>query len=417
MHAAPGDREELLQIVAAICALPPREAGGEGERMAQELLAGRVAPLGFDALVDGVVCPPRQPAVLVLHGGALLLAAMLAPPFPVLSAVLSVWAGVSFWGELRGGPYLLRGLLLRRISGNLVARRRARPRDVISTEAARSRPAFVLTAHADTGSVGRLLPPLRRRFFDRPAGRSIYLHPGVLVLLAASVQVGTALAWALGLRGTAPLAALLSCCIVHAGALLFAADAWRAPPSPGAVDNASGLAVLAGFARRVFRKPPVHLDVFLVASGDREPEAGGIDAWLEQSGGLLDPAQTWFVNVDDLASGPLCAGTQEGRWERLAYHPALPALAERVGADLGVPVRLAELPGRTDAGPPTERGFRAVTLRAIDDACRRRIHTVRDTPDGVDGDMLCLALDLVEGMFRALDAEAGRLRPPSDRAG
>lgn len=423
-------RDHLLELVEQLCSLSGRVAGSEGERQAQELLAGRLRTLGFDAVVEGAVCPPRPPFVLLVHAGVALLSVLLVFVRPVLAAVLAALAGLSFWGELRGGPFLLQRVLLKRISGNMVARLRPPGLEPARSDFdQRQPPKIVLVAHADVASSSALFHPWIRPFWDetqaedpdesteRPIpsdrdqrrGKRLRVHPGTIVLVASVVQTATALGWAGGLRGPLPLVLLGACVLVQIALAVVAIDWWRSPPVEGAVDNASGLAVLAGVAEAVAERPLHHAELWIVATGDREPDADGMGAVLFQFGALLDPRNTFFINVDDVGQGRLHVGTSEGRWDRLPYRPFLPGLAERLARSGRYgSVGLAELIGTTDAGPPTEAGFAAVTLTSLVDGRPPRVlHTADDRYDALDPDALFAALRFTTALVRATDAEIG----------
>ena len=60
-------KTDMVSFVEGLLRLPGREAGSEGERMAQAMLAGRLDELGMSAVVEGAVCAPRVPVILGLH--------------------------------------------------------------------------------------------------------------------------------------------------------------------------------------------------------------------------------------------------------------------------------------------------------------------------------------------------------------
>lgn len=419
-----------MEFIQSLCSLSGRVAGSGAERQAQELLAGRVRELGFETVVEGAVCPPRTPYVLALHAGVATLGILLVFMRPVLAAVLAAFAGLSFWGELRGGPYLLQRALLKGISGNMVARLRpgGRGREV-SDANQRLAPKIIVVAHADVASSSPMFLRWVHRFWDqtevpqldatgdRPIpsepserrARRLRLHPGSIVLIASVIQTACALGWAAGLRGPVPFVLLGGCLLVQVGLAVVALDWWRSPPVEGAIDNGSGMGVLLGVAERVAARPLTHAELWIVATGDREPDGDGMGAMLFQFGALLDPRNTFFINVDDVGQGDLHIGTSEGRWDRLPYLPFMAGLAERIARSgrFGQ-VGLAELVGSTDAGPPTEAGFAAVTLTSLVGGRPSPVlHTPDDRFESLDPRAVATALDFAAALVRVTDAEIG----------
>jgi acetylornithine deacetylase/succinyl-diaminopimelate desuccinylase-like protein len=391
------DGAQLVSQVAAFMEDGGREAGSEGERACQERLAGILAQIGMDATVEGAVCPARFATVLVLHASVFLLAAALTPFWEGAGLALSVVATWSFWGELRGGPDLLRRILLRRITGNMVAR--------APNPKARAR--LLLVAHADTATATALFHPWVSRVIhwrERP-GRTV--HPGVLVLVAGIAQMTAAVLWKLGVAGPAPAITLGAAAFVHAGTLALAAD-WRsATPVDGALDNGSGLAVVSSAARALVGTLR-HVELWVVATGSRELDAGGMESLLLQLSRSLDPGATWLINVDDVGRGELAVGVAEGRWQVLAYRPSLPGLAESVAAELGVTLPQVTVAGTTDAGPATRAGIRAVTLLSLEDGHRPAAqHTRDDTLAALDPQTMVQARDFLVALAHAVDRRVG----------
>ncbi len=422
--------QQVLEFIQSLCSLPGRVAGSGAERQAQELLAGRLRPLGFDTVVEGAVCPPRPPFVLALHAGVAMLGILLVFVRPVLGAVLAAFAGVSFWGELRGGPYLLQRALLKRISGNLVARLRAAGTGQGPSDAdQRLAPKIIVVAHADVAASSPMFLSWGHRFWDQTEvlqadesgeraiplerssrrGKRQRLHPGSIVLGASVLQTATALGWAAGIRGPLPLFLLGACLVVQIGLAVVAVDWWRSPPVEGAIDNGSGMGVLLGVAEAVAARPLSNAELWIVATGDREPDADGMGAVLFQFGALLDPQNTFFINVDDVGQGDLHIGTSEGRWDRLPYRPFMAGLAERIARSgrFGQ-VGLAELIGSTDAGPPTEAGFAAVTLTSLVDGKPSPVlHTPDDRFESLEPGAVETALGFTTALVRLTDVEIG----------
>jgi hypothetical protein len=289
---------------------------------------------------------------------------------------------------------------MKRLSGNMIARMR---RD-------HARAALVLVAHADVASASQHFRPWVKRFTIRREQPGRTLHPGSLVLVAGVVQTIAAVAlW--GNQDLSPwvLGGLLGSALVQVGLTVLAVDWWLSPPVEGAIDNASGLAVAWGVAETLAQSPLEHTEVWLLATGDREPECGGMSAFLHQSAYMFDRGNAFFVNLDDVGRGQLHYATTEGRWDQRPYRPTLPALAERLArrAEFGA-VDETKLVGTTDAGVATDWGFRAITLTSLEAGHRPAIlHTHDDGLDSVEPEAVEQAYQFALALAREIDQFVG----------
>jgi len=366
----------------------------------QAALAGRLDRLGMEASVEGAVCPPLSQHILFVHGAVALLACILTLVTPGFAALLGGVATLSFWGELRGRPRLLRGLLMKRLSGNMIARMRNE----------RAQAALVLVAHADVASSSLHFRPWVKRFTIRREQPGRTLHPGSLVLVAGVVQTLAAVdLWVRPELSALATGGLLGAALVQIGLTVLAIDWWRSPPVEGAIDNASGLAVAWGVAEALAMLPLQHTEVWLLATGDREPECGGMRAFLHQSAYMFDPGSTFFVNIDDVGRGQLHYATAEGRWDLRSYRATLPGLAERLALRPEFSdVQETTLVGMTDAGIATEWGFRAITVTSLEDGHRPSIlHTHDDSFSAVEGAAVEEAHRFVLELAREVDRFVG----------
>ena len=390
----------LVEFIEAQSAFSGRVAGSEAERMCQVALAGRLDRIGMEAVVEGAVCPPPLPAILLLHASSFGVALLLSIPRPLFGAALGLLTTISFFGELHGRPRILRRLLLKRITGNMIAK--------LSNSDAVGR--LLLVAHADVASSSALFRPWMNRWTIHREQPGRTLHPGSLVLVAGMAQTFAAIEqWSRPDLSAFALTMLLSAALVHIGLAVLALDWLRSPPVEGAIDNASGLAVVWGVAKAIAARPLRHVELWVVATGDREPEAGGMSAFLRQFERHIDVDNTFVINIDEVGQGDLHIVTAEGRWNRLTYRPTLPGLAERLATRSGLgPVPEVEIVGTTDAGPATDAGLRAVTLTSMVEGQRSpALHTHSDTVDAVEPRALAQALDFTVALVREVDDVLG----------
>jgi len=289
---------------------------------------------------------------------------------------------------------------MKRLSGNMIARMRND----------RAHAALVFVAHADVASSSLHFLPWIKRFTIRREKPGRTLHPGSLVLVAGVVQTAAAIdLWGRTDLSALALGGLLGAAFVQLGLIILAVDWWLSPPVEGAIDNASGLAVAWGVAEALSKSPLQHTEVWLLATGDREPECGGMRAFLHQSAYMFDPGSTFFVNIDDVGRGQLHYATVEGRWDQRSYRPTLPGLAERVARRPEFKgVRETTLVGTTDAGVATEWGFRAITLTSLEEGHRPGVlHTHDDSFASVDGPAVGQAYDFVLQLALEVDRFVG----------
>ncbi len=224
--------------------------------------------------------------------------------------------------------------------------------------------------------------------------------------LAALAWLVLAAGWsgAVVLRGgDVPVAIAL---IGYAVAVALAAVTWNplGNESPGAMDNASGLAVLGELAR-VLPADPALADARLtfVATGAEELGMAGAMRWIAAHERALDPAVTVFVNVDSVGVGRgLLALDTHG------FAPDGRSVADHVrtaAREADVRVRLVPfLPGvGVDTMPIAARGFATVTLVGeVLGSASRRIHTREDTVEHLDPDALAAVARLVHALARRL---------------
>ncbi len=137
------------------------------------------------------------------------------------------------------------------------------------------------------------------------------------------------------------------------------------PFSPGANDNASGVAVALALAQELLEKPLAHTEVCLAFTGCEEVGAYGMAAYLQAHTGQLGP-ETVYIILDQVGAGWIKFLTADGLLLKHKTHPQALQLAREIVAhkpDLGAyeGVGLAY----TDALRATKRGLIALTLCTV----------------------------------------------------
>ena len=380
-HAATGRR--LLARVAELAF--PRFTGTDEERRAADLMAAEFAAAGLR-----VTREPFSASRTALGRLQFLVQGGLALGLGVVARVLRFDAGLAW-------PACLGLLAVAATAGRWrISIERAydvgptfESANIVASRPARGTPAphLVFLAHLDSKST---------RFATFwPAG--IVLAALAWLLVAAVFSGVAALAGA-----PVPLAVSLVGYLL-AAALLVVSMNPAGNASPGAMDNATGLAVLGELARTLPHDPALAAArLTFLATGAEEAGLVGAFRWIAANESELDPARTVFVNVDSVGVGAgllaidVNGETPEGR-------PLRVVLAEVARAE-NVRLRvLPFLPGvGVDTMPIAARGFPTVSLLGeVLGSASRRIHSAEDTVDRLCPEGLASAVRVATGVARA----------------
>ncbi|MBI4544394.1 MAG: M28 family peptidase, partial [Gemmatimonadetes bacterium] len=187
----------------------------------------------------------------------------------------------------------------------------------------------------------------------------------------------------LGAAGMGALAAL--------GMLL----SWAGNSSPGALDNASGLAALLGLARR----ERAHGDTgFLITDGEELGLAGA-----RALAGRLPPV-FGVLNLDGLDDAGDFAIIERYGWPRRGLAPHLSAALLEAAASLGLPAARRPLPVGilVDHIPLMDAGTAAVTIMRGSARSLRRVHRPADRAERMSGAGAAAAVALVAAALQLL---------------
>ena len=380
------DARAILQTIAQ----RPRPAGGSEEAAARDFAAAALRrsgftvgeePFAYSALVGRWGTPIGGAASMGVLAGAARLGAAGRPgaALTLLAAVLVVGGAVGGWAARHG---VLRAPGLRRTGVNLVATRG----DGV--------PRVWLMAHLDSKS-----QPV-------PIGLRAGGVMGTIVAWAGALTlaVGQAIA---GWTGAPGLWAWVAALGVVAGAPVLASVVTAR--SPGALDNASGVAtVLLAAAAVPAERGPLGV---LLTSAEELGLAGG-RAWAAQwrASGRPPGVALNVDGVDDAGALTVMTG---------ARPPGAVTAALRAGAQAtGVALTIRRLvPGiLVDAVALADAGWAAVTLSRGTWRTLARIHTAHDRADRLDGRGIAEAATVLAGAADALLAEGaveGRSPLPS----
>lgn len=347
-----------------IVACGPRGTGSPGEAAAADLIerifreAGlEVERQGFSVSAWPLILAERVLPLLAAAG--MVLAGLLYANHPILAAVvLAAIAAAALPTGIR--QRLGRKLfdLGRQIdSANIIGR--SRPDRA-------GRLTLVFLAHYD--STSQTLPIILRLAAVLTAMAMCLVLFVLAVLSSTGIgPAGGAWVWSVVLVA---VVALLACMFNRSG-----------NRSPGATDNASGVAVLAALADELPERLTDSANLIFVATGAEELGLGGSMRFAQHHAGRLDPARTLCFNFDTLGSGKTIylAGARKPFED-------VPVVLSRLADGQGFKTR--RLPVLIGVGMDHQQlrsgGLWAMSLTQGAGRAALHVHTAGDLPERVD---------------------------------
>lgn len=391
--------------VAELCSFEGRVAGSDAERRAANRFAQRLREIGRSAEVEPTYVHPQAPLVHALHCLLGFAGSLVASVEPAAGFALVLVAASSMYLDLNGRLYLLRTLFFRRASQN-----------VVSPGPNPEAPArLLLIAHLDVGRGGAIFDP-RNRHRARRLTRALGFHPTRLVFWSLAALLPLLGARMAGVESDAISALQLPSTLILLVAVFLLVDIQLSDPSPGANDNASGVALALDLAERFHRDSPRNLDVWVVLTGAQECGAEGMRSFV-RSHRDLDPATTLVLALDTVGRGDVRFVTAEGPAVSFPMDRRMVELAAAIAdADREGDARYRAAPLRratsSDAFGAAARGWRALALTCLEPGADlpEGHHTAADTPDRLDRDSMSRAGDFAAELIGALDRDVARAR-------
>jgi hypothetical protein len=192
--------------------------------------------------------------------------------------------------------------------------------------------------------------------------------------------------------------------LVSLGALAAMVDIGSRRSVPGANDNLSGVAVLIALAAALLRDPVQGVRVLLVSAGAEEALQQGIRGFARRHFPDLDPARTFFLNLDTVGSGRLVLLEGEGPVRMRDYDPAFKDLVAECAAVEGIPLlRGLRARNSTDGAVPLAHGYPTATVVSVDERkLMPHYHLNSDLPEHVDLGSVASAARLAGAVTRRL---------------
>jgi hypothetical protein len=402
------DSTGRMELIRELCSFEERGPGTDAERRAANMLAGRLRGIGRRAEIEPFFAHPQYAVIHLIHAAMGVAGSVIATVEPAIGFALVLIAATSTYLDLNTRFYLVRSLLFRRTSQNVVS-----PGDRPDAPAR-----LVLTAHYDAARTGYVFSKASDRIRRLPERVRLGLGPFRLffwVGLAPLLPIlGARMA---GIDATWLSVIQVPPTIVLLVAAFLLADIALSDIVPGAYDNASGVAAVLSVAEELRAEPPDHLDVWVVLTGSEESFCEGMRGFMRSHRKQFDRASTAFVNVDSVGNGGVAYEVSQGAVVSLPHDPELIGLCEALattqsGGDAPRPIRHPLL---DDALPPRIRRHRVITIRTTDENGNLApwYHTHQDVPERIDSEALNRATEFVVALARLIDRDASRRATPA----
>lgn len=250
--------------------------------------------------MEPIYVQPRWATVHLIHCLLAVAGSLVAAAVPPLGFALVLAAGGSLYLDLDGRAYLLRRLLFRRASQNVISP----PLPTKPAETSAPAATVFLCAHYDAPLTGaaygrrpRAAFQLLRRIWPARTTPAAVLFWSIVLLLPA---LGLRMA---GFEGLWVALLQLPPTLVLVVAAFVLGEIALSPPSPAANDNAAGVAAAILAAKRLRAEPPALLEVRLLLCGAGESTRQGVRSFIRAHRGSLDRDRTWFIDIDSPGIG------------------------------------------------------------------------------------------------------------------
>ncbi|MBA2240803.1 MAG: M28 family peptidase, partial [Solirubrobacterales bacterium] len=299
---SPGDRTAVHEarelghhaaLIDELVSFRGRRAGSDAERRAANRFAEHLRGIGRQVAVEPTYVHPNWALSLALHCAIGCVGSVVTVTQPVIGFALVLVAATSLYLDLNARFYLLRSLFFRRASQNVVSPG-SRPDALVR---------LVLCAGLDAPRTGVLNGRRCARLFARLTKLTgLPWSPTRVIFWSLAFLVPVTAAQAAGLESDGlSLLQVIPTLLLLLGAFGYL-DVGTSRVSPGANDNASGVATVLSVARELDAEEPAALDVWVVLAGASDPLSEGMRGFA-RAHRELDRETTLFVCVDSVGAG------------------------------------------------------------------------------------------------------------------
>ena len=367
-----------------------RPSASAGERRAAGLIAAQLESDECSAQIE----QERAHGTYWWPLGLLTLASGVSAlrPSRLLRVLVGVFTAAALADDISGGSqWFRRAVLPQRDTWNVVA----------EAGDANAKKTIVFVAHHDAANWSLLFSPRIPEFFGERFPEQLERSKTTPPIMFP-VFAGPVLTLLSGLTGSKLLrraAAFLSL-----GSALTFAEIGSRSVVPGANDNLSGVAVLAGLARLLRQQPIEGLRVLLVSTGSEESFMEGMRGFANSHFESLPLDSTKFVCIDSVGSPTLMQLEGEGMLRMADYDEGFKQQLSAAAAELEIElVRGLRFRNATDALISLQAGYPTLMLGSISQyKAPSNYHWPTDTAENVDYASVVNATLLCERLMRNL---------------
>jgi peptidase M28-like protein len=387
----------LTETVSGLVGFKRRGAGTDAERRASIWLGDELARAGRDVRIEPFWCRPNTALAHTWHVALAIAGSLIAIPSHTVGAVIVAIALVSIVADAIVGRSLGRRLTLEHASQNVVATSPGKPAHPTR---------LIITANYDAGRAALAY----RKVFRTTAARLRSLTGGrapgwiAWIVIATAWLLATAILRIAGVSKTTVGVVQLIPTIGLVIAVPLLLDLAGAEWSPGANDNASGVAVALALAAALEAAPPPGVAVDVVLAGAGEGGGIGLRKYLRANRRTLQPSNAIVLGIAPTGGGRPSWWVSDGQFIPFRTSATLRRLCAEIAT--GEPhLKAASHRGRggTPALPALGRRLPGIAIGCLDDrGVAPRSHQSDDTPDRTDAkamdDALQFALMLVDAI-------------------
>jgi hypothetical protein len=387
----------LTETVSGLVGFKRRGPGTDAERRASIWLGDELARAGRDVRIEPFWCRPNTALAHTWHVALAIAGSLIAIPSHTVGAVIIAIALASIVTDATVGRSLGRRLTLEHASQNVIATSPGTPAHPTR---------LIVTANYDAGRAALAYRGVFRALAARLGRLTANRTPGWIawIAIATAWLLATAILRMAGVSKTTVGIVQLIPTIGLVIAVPLLLDLAGAEWSPGANDNASGVAVALALAAALEATPPPGVAVDIVLTGAGEGGGIGLRKYLRANRRTLSPSNAIVLGIAPSGGGQPRWWVSDGQFVPLRSSATLRRLCAVIAA--GEPhLKAASHRGRgaTPALPALKRRLPALAIGCLNDrGLAPRSHQATDTEQAIDAkamdDALQFALMLVDAI-------------------